>query len=165
MQKMIAAIIAMTAMVFGFNSCPKFEIEDPGQTTSWAAPKKLENPKITVWEELSEKFSFFAQFQKGGNTLYETSYERPFGAYGEATKVVTVEAESELSGVKYAEGKLDTQKSEWDAKNGWWGTQVTRTQAFRLENAKYGADYADSWYSTNAFFQKDTLKAGFPDAI
>lgn len=166
MQKMIAVIGMMAAMVFGFNSCTKsLELESPEQSTSWGQPKKLENKKITVWEELSEKFSFFAKFEKGGNTLYETSYERPFGAYGEATHVVPVEAESELSGVKYVEGKPDTQKSEWDAKNGWWGTQVTRTQAFRLENAKYGADYSDSWYSTDAHFEKDTLKAEFPDAI
>lgn len=166
MQKVVMAIWMVVVAMGMFNSCTKFEMEDPGQTTSWAAPKKLEQKAgKTVWEELSEKFSFFAKFEKGNSTLYETSYERPFGAYGEATHVVSVEAESELSGVKYAEGKLDTQKSEWDAKNGWWGTQVTRTQAFRLENAKYGADYADSWYSTNAFFQKDTLKAEFPDAI
>ncbi|MBR1915561.1 MAG: hypothetical protein IJ830_03885 [Alphaproteobacteria bacterium] len=166
MQKVVMAIWMVVVAMGMFNSCTKFEMEDPGQTTSWAAPKKLEQKAgKTVWEELSEKFSFFAKFEKGNSTLYETSYERPFGAYGEATHVVSVEAESELSGVKYAEGKLDTQKSEWDAKNGWWGTQVTRTQAFRLENAKYGADYSDSWYSTNAFFQKDTLKAEFPDAI
>ncbi len=165
-MQMIAVIGMMAAMVFGFNSCTKeFNLEAPEQSTSWAAPKKTSLIEKNFWEELSENFSFFAKFEKGNSTLYETSYERPFGAYGEATKVVTVEAESELSGVKYAEGKLDTQKSEWDAKNGWWGTQVTRTQAFRLENAKYGADYSDSWYSTNAFFQKDTLKAEFPDAI
>lgn len=165
-MQMIAVIGMMAAMVFGFNSCTKsLELEAPEQSTSWDAPKKLENQKITVWEELSEKFSFFAKFEKGGNTLYETSYERPFGAYGEATHVVSVEAESELSGVKYVEGKPSEEKVEWDAKNGWWGTQVTRTQAFRLENAKYGADYSDSWYSTGAFFQRDTLKAEFPDAI
>jgi hypothetical protein len=164
-KKIVMAIWMVVVAMGMFNSCTKFEMEDPGQTTSWAAPKKLEQ-KVgkTVWEELSEKFSFFAKFEKGNSTLYETSYERPFGAYGEATHVVPVEAESELSGVKYVEGKLSEEKVEWDAKNGWWGTQVTRTQAFRLENAKYGADYSDSWYSTDAHFEKDTLKAEFPDA-
>lgn len=166
MQKVVMAIWMVVVAMGMFNSCTKFEMEDPGQTTSWAAPKKLEQKAgKTVWEELSEKFSFFAKFEKGNSTLYETSYERPFGAYGEATHVVPVEAESELSGVKYVEGKLSEEKVEWDAKNGWWGTQVTRTQAFRLENAKYGADYSDSWYSTDAHFEKDTLKAEFPDAI
>jgi hypothetical protein len=163
-MQMIAVIGMMAAMVFGFNSCTKeFNLEAPEQSTSWGQPKKLENQKITVWEELSEKFSFFAKFEKGGNTLYETSYERPFGAYGEATKVVTVESESDLSGVKYVEGKLNTEKTDWES-GYWFGTQVTRSQNFRLANAKYGADFSDTWFSTNAFFQKDTLRAEFADA-
>jgi len=158
MQKMAAVIGMMVAMVFGY-SCTKFEMEDPGQTTSWAAPKKISSTQKDTWEEIEENFDFF--FKYGS---FESQVSRPIGAYGEAKKVVTVEAEEYLFGVKYVEGKLDTEKTDWESGRYWVGTQVTRTQNFRLENAKYGADYSDTWFSTNAFFQKDTLWAEFADA-
>lgn len=158
-MQMIVVIGMMAAMVFGFNSCTKeFNLEAPEQSTSWDAPKKPSLTQKDTWEEIEEKFDFF--FKYGA---VEDKIGRPIGAYGEAKKVVTVESESDLSGVKYVEGKLSSEKADWES-GYWFGTQVTKTQNFRLENAKYGADFSDSRYSTNAFCQKDTLFAEFADA-